>query len=89
MTDSGREFNLDEMRKIVSILNVQQRTSGESQLQNGLCERVHAITDMMLVKLKADYSRVNSQTLLSCANMERYGTVIAFTNWFSQKILTC
>ena len=39
--------------------------------KTGLCERVHAITDMMLVKLAADYGKVNSQTLLSCANMAK------------------
>lgn len=60
------------MREITSILNVQLcTTSGESPFQNGLCERVHAITDMMLVKLEADYGKVNSQTLLSWANMAR------------------
>ena len=35
------------------------------------CERVHAITDMMLIKLAADYGKVNSQTLLSWANIAR------------------
>ena len=72
MTDNGGEFNSDEMREITSILNIQLcTTAGESPLQNGLCERVHAITDMMLVKLAADYGKVNSRTLLSWANMAR------------------
>ncbi|MCG7877703.1 MAG: transposase [Candidatus Thiodiazotropha endolucinida] len=72
MTDNGGEFNADEVREITSILNVQLcTTSGESPFQNGLCERVHAITDMMLVKLEADYRKKNSQTLLSWANMAR------------------
>ena len=63
MTDNGGEFNSDEMREITSILNVQLcTTAGESSFQNGLCERVHAITDMMLVKLAADYGKVNTQT---------------------------
>lgn len=72
MTDNGGEFNSDEMREVMSILNVQLcTTAGESPFQNGLCERVHAITDMMLVKLQADYGNGNSQTLLSWANMAR------------------
>ena len=72
MTDNGGEFNADEVREITSILNIQLcTTSGESPFQNGLCERVHAITDMMLVKLEADYRKKNSQTLLSWANMAR------------------
>ena len=70
MTDNGREFNSDEMRDITSVLNVQLcTTSGESPFQNGLCERVHAITGMMLVNLEADFGKINSQTLLSWANM--------------------
>ena len=72
MTDNGGEFNSDEMRDITSVLNIQLcTTAGESPFQNGLCERVHAITDMMLVKLEADYGKINSQTLLSWANMAR------------------
>ena len=72
MTDNGGEFNSDEMREITSVLNVQLcTTSGESPWQNGLCERVHAVTDMMLVKLEADYGKINSQTLPSWANMAR------------------
>ena len=72
MLDNGVEFNADEVREITSVLNVQLcTTSGESPFQNGLCERVHAITDMMLVKLEADYRKKNSQTLLSWANMAR------------------
>lgn len=44
---------------------------GESPFQSGLCERVHAVTDMVLVKLKAEYGKTNHQTLLSWANMAR------------------
>ena len=46
-------------------------TAGVSPFQNGLCGRVHAITDMMLVKLQAEYGQTDSQTLLSWANMAR------------------
>ena len=72
MTDNGGEFSSDEMREVASILNVKLCTSAaESPFQNGLCERVHAVTDMMLVKLEGDYSSVNEQSLLSWANMAR------------------
>ena len=56
LTDSGGEFNSDEMRKVESILNIQVcTTAGESPFQNGLCERVHAVTDMMLTKLEDEH----------------------------------
>ena len=72
MTDNGGEFSSDEMREVASILNVKVCTSaGESPFQNGLCERVHAVTDMMLVKLEHDYANVNEQSLLCWANMAR------------------
>ena len=70
MTDNSAEFNSDETREITSILNIQRcTTAGESPFQNRLCERVHDITDMMLVKHY--YGKVNSQTLLSWVNMAR------------------
>ena len=58
LTDSGGEFNSDEMREVESILNIQVCTAaGESPFQNGLCERVHAVTDMMLTKLEDEQNR--------------------------------
>ena len=70
MSDNGGEFRSDEMCEIMSILNVQLcTTSGYRPVQNGLCERVHSVTDMMLAKLESDYGKVNSQTLLCWANM--------------------
>ncbi|VDI35884.1 Hypothetical predicted protein [Mytilus galloprovincialis] len=72
LTDNGGEFSSDEMREVASILNVKvYTTAGESPFQNGLCERVHAITDTMLMKLEADYRQVNNQSLLCWANMAR------------------
>lgn len=72
MTDNGGEFNSEEMREVASILNVMVCTSaGESPFQNGLCERVHSVTDMMLTKLEHDYRDVNEQSLLCWANMAR------------------
>ena len=72
MTDNGGEFSSDEMREIMSILNVRViTTAAESPFQNGLCERVHAVTDMMLLKLQEDNAKTDSQTLLCWANMAR------------------
>jgi hypothetical protein len=66
------EFSSDEMCEITSILNVRLCTAaGMSPFQNGLCERVHAITDMMLIKLAAENKNVEIETLLSWANMAR------------------
>ena len=40
------------MREVASILNVRLiTTAADSPFQNGLCERVHSVTDMMLLKL--------------------------------------
>ena len=72
LTDNGGEFNADEMREVMSILNVRVlTTAAESPFQNGLCERVHAVTDMMLLKLEEENKRTDSQTLLCWANMAR------------------
>ncbi|CAC5415686.1 unnamed protein product [Mytilus coruscus] len=71
LTDNGGVFSSDEMSEVASILNVKVYTAGESPFQNGLCERVHAITDTMLMKLEADYRQVNDQSLLCWANMAR------------------
>ena len=72
MTDNGGEFNADEMREVMSILNVRVlTTAAESPFQNGLCERVHAVTDMMLLKLEEENRNTDSQTLLCWANMAR------------------
>ena len=72
LTDNGGEFNSDEIREVESILNIQVCTiAGEKPFQNGLCERVHAVTDMMLTKLEYEQNGANSETLLCWANMAR------------------
>ena len=65
LTDNGGEFNADEMREVCSILNVfVNTTAAESPFQNGLCERVHSVTDMMLTKLKADHPDTSLEILM-------------------------
>ena len=72
LTDKCGEFSSEEIREVASILNVKVcTTSAESPFQNGLCERVHAITDSMLMKLEADYGKTNDQALFCWANMAR------------------
>lgn len=72
MTDNGGEFHADEMREIASILNVEVCTSAAySPFQNGLCERGHAVTDMMLHKLVAECPNTPVEVLLCWANMAR------------------
>ena len=51
MNDNGGEFNSDEMREIMSILNVQlHTTAGESPLQNGLSEMLRLIMGKLTLK---------------------------------------
>ena len=72
LTDNGGEFSSDEMREVMSILNVRViTTAAESPFQNGLCERVHAVTDTMLLKLKEENGKMDKPTLLCWANMAR------------------
>ncbi|XP_066914214.1 uncharacterized protein [Clytia hemisphaerica] len=72
VTDNGREFNADEIREVSSILNIQTiTTAAESPFQNGLCERNHAITDIMLLKLKEQCPRTPIDVLLAWANTSR------------------
>ena len=72
MTDNGVEFSSEEMREIASIFNIRLcTTAGMSLLQNGLCERVHAVTDMMLIKLEAENRNVDIETILAWANIAR------------------
>ncbi|CAC5412668.1 unnamed protein product [Mytilus coruscus] len=78
----------DKMREVATILNVKVcTTAGMSPYQNGLCERVHAITDIMLIKLEAENKNVESGTLLSWANMARNS--LQMWNGFSSHQLVC
>ena len=72
LTDNGGEFTSDEMREVASILDVDLKTTAaESPWQNGLCERVHQVTDMILLKLQAQYPRIRLTVLLKWANLAR------------------
>ena len=72
MTDNGGEFSSDEMREIMSILNFRViTTAAESPFQNGLCDRMYAVTYIMLLKRQEDNAKTDSQTLLGWTNMAR------------------
>ena len=72
MTDNGGEFSSDEMREVASILNVRLITTAtDSPFQNGLCERVHSVIDIMVLKFMEENKKSERQTLLSWANMAR------------------
>ena len=72
LTDNGGEFSNEELREVASILNVQVcTTAAYSPFQNGLCERIHAVTDNMLLKLCDQYPETSIEVLLAWANMAR------------------
>ena len=72
LTDNGGEFTGEEVRDVASVLNIRLcTTAAESPFQNGLCERVHAVTDRMLVKLQAQFPKTPVDILLKWANMAR------------------
>ena len=66
-------------------------TAAERLFQNGLCERVHAVTDMMLLKLQEDNDKTDSQSLFAgqiwLVIHYKCGMILAATNLFSEKIL--
>jgi len=71
-TDNGGEFRNDELRELGSVLNFEiKTTAAESPFQNGLCEKNHAIVDLILSKLAADYPRINVSVLLRWSNMAK------------------
>lgn len=72
LSDNGGEFNGEEIRAIESLLNIEHDTTGaESPFQNGLCERNHAVTDMILCKLQAEYPNTSLTVLLKWATMAK------------------
>ena len=68
LSDNGGEFSSEETREVASILNViVNTTAAESPFQNGLCERIHSVTDMMLTKLRAEHPGTAIEVLLCWA----------------------
>ena len=72
LTDNGGEFSSDEMRDVASVLNVELlTTAAESPFQNGICERNHAVTDTMLIKMAEQCPDTSDDVLLCWANMAK------------------
>ena len=46
------------MKDVASVTNIRLSITGaESPFQNGLCERMHAVTDRTLVKFRAQFPK--------------------------------
>ena len=90
MSDNGGEFNADEIREVASILNVELcTTAAESPFQNGLCERIHAVTDSMLLKLQ-EQCPVSSHSFMLCSIFGSFSSccfTIAPTQQYAMKII--
>ena len=72
LTDNGGEFTSEELREVASHVNIVKFTTGaEAPWQNGLCEKVHQVTDMILLKLRNTYPNVSLDCILAWANMAR------------------
>ena len=70
--DNGGEFTSHEISEVASELNVRIMTTGaESPFQNGVNERIHAITDHMLRKMQADNPKTPVEVLLAWASNAR------------------
>ena len=66
LTDNRGEFSVDEIREVSSVLNIEvYTTAAYSPFQNGLCERNHAVTDNMLIKLVDQYPGTSLIILLT------------------------
>ena len=66
LTDNRGEFSVDEIREVSSVLNIEvYTTAAYSPFQNGLCERIHAVTDNMLIKLVEQYPGTSLIILLT------------------------
>jgi transposase InsO family protein len=73
LTDNGGEFTAEETREVSSHLNIVKfTTAAEAPWQNGLCERVHQVTDMILSKLCTEHHNVSLDVLVGWANISRY-----------------
>ena len=70
LTDNGGEFSADKIQEVLSILNVEVcTTAAYSPFQNGLCERINAVTDSTLTKLVDQCQKTSPNILLIWANM--------------------
>ena len=72
LNDNGGEFCNEVLTEVASILNVKLLTTAAySPHQNGICERVHGIVDLMLTKLTHQYPNMDLNVLLGWANIAK------------------
>ena len=72
LNDNGGEFTGEEVREVKSLLNVSDLHNGaESPWQNGLCEKNHALVDIMLDRLDEDFPSIPPDCKLAWADMAK------------------
>ena len=53
LSENGGEFSSKEPREVASLLNLEvSTTAADSLYENGIRERIHSVTDIMLLKLE-------------------------------------
>ncbi|XP_035684716.1 uncharacterized protein LOC118421507 [Branchiostoma floridae] len=68
MVDNGGEFTAEEILEFSSRLNIQvNTTAGHSPFSNGVCERNHAVMDVMLEKLVYENPKIPVDQLIAWA----------------------
>ena len=72
LSDNGGEFNNELIREVASMLGVELLTTAAySPWSNGLCERVHAVIDTIIAKLREENPGRDLETLLRWANFAK------------------
>ena len=68
ITDNGTEFCNEDMREVASALDVIHQTTGaNSPWQNGIVERNHQTTDIIINSIKRDYPKMSLEVALAWA----------------------
>ena len=68
ITDNGGEFSNEEMREVASLLNIELWTTGaNSPWQNGVVERNHYSTDVIIHAVMRDYPKMSLEVALAWA----------------------
>ena len=68
ITDNGTEFSNEEMREVANSLNIQLLTTGAySPWQNGVVERNHYSTDVIIHSVMRDYPKMKLEVALAWA----------------------
>ena len=72
LTDNGGEFYNNKLKDLCQNLNIRMfATAAESPFQNGLCERNHALTDVMVEKMLAEDKSLTLDVALKSATFAK------------------